>query len=253
MQQETVQEKSRPATGLSTAAENSHFSFQHNPALISLHHFAEALGEAVDVKDHYTRSHSQVVAEVANLCARLMGLSETLCEEIHLAGHLHDIGKIGISDRVLRAAGPLSQDGWQEIRRHPVLGYEILRHVPILERPGGVAEMVLYHHERYDGTGYPFGLGQKEIPLGARIIAVADAFSAMADDRVYRKGLAMADIFLELKRCAGSQFDPQVVEAFLGNRERVPGCLATMVRGAASGGDAEGAVVRVCLEPAGRE
>ena len=116
--------------------------------LISLHQFAEALGEAVDVKDHYTRSHSVVVAEVARLLAKGLGLLTEQHDEIHVAGHLHDLGKIGLPDRVLRATGPLSQDDWREIRRHPVLGYEILRHVPVLARPGGIAEIVLYHHER---------------------------------------------------------------------------------------------------------
>ena len=179
--------------------------------LISLHQFAEALGEAVDVKDHYTRSHSVVVAEVARHLAQGMGFSAERCEEIHVAGHLHDLGKIGLPDRVLRATGPLSDADWREIQRHPVLGYEILRHVPLLAQPDGIAAMVLSHHERYDGNGYPFGLRGGEIPLGARIIAVADAFSAMADDRVYRKGLAVERVFAELTRCAGTQFDPEVV------------------------------------------
>jgi HD-GYP domain-containing protein (c-di-GMP phosphodiesterase class II) len=181
--------------------------------LISLHHFAEALGEAVDVKDHYTRSHSVVVAEVAHHLATALGLNPARCAEVHVAGHLHDLGKIGLPDRVLQATGPLSQEDWQEIKRHPVLGYEILRHVPLLAPPGGIAEMVLYHHERFDGSGYPFGLRGEEIPLGARIIAVADAFSAMVDDRVYRKGLAVELVFAELAHCAGSQFDPRVAAA----------------------------------------
>lgn len=191
--------------------------------LISLHQFAEALGEAVDVKDRYTRRHSVVVAELAQQLAVAMGLPPVRCEEIHVAGHLHDLGKIGLADRVLQATGPLSQDDWQEIRRHPVLGYEILRHVPVLAQPGGIAEMVLYHHERYDGSGYPFGLRQREIPLGARIIAVADAFSAMVDDRVYRKGLAVTQVLAELERCAGSQFDPEVIAALLAHRATICG------------------------------
>ncbi|HSR36613.1 MAG TPA: HD domain-containing phosphohydrolase, partial [Desulfurivibrionaceae bacterium] len=103
----------------------------------------------------------------------------------------------------------------------PVLGYEILRHVPLLAQPGGIADMVLYHHERYDGSGYPFGLRREEIPLGARIIAVADAFSAMVDDRVYRKGLAVEQVFAELARCAGSQFDPEVVRVMDGQQDAV--------------------------------
>lgn len=192
--------------------------------LISLHQFAEALGEAVDVKDRYTRRHSVVVAELAQQLAVAMGLSPVRCEEIHVAGHLHDLGKIGLADRVLQATGPLSQDDWQEIRRHPVLGYEILRHVPVLAQPGGIAEMVLLHHERYDGSGYPFGLRQQEIPPGARIIAVADAFSAMVDDRVYRKGLAVAQVLAELERCAGSQFDPEVIAALLAHRVTICDC-----------------------------
>lgn len=189
--------------------------------LISLHQFAEALGEAVDVKDHYTRSHSVVVAEVAQHIAVGMGLSAPRCEEVHVAGHLHDLGKIGLPDRVLQATGSLIPEDWSEVKRHPVLGYEILRHVPLLAQPGGIAEMVLYHHERYDGTGYPFGLRGEEIPLGARIIAVADAFSAMVDDRVYRKGLAVELVFAEIARCAGSQFDPGVVGVMCDERDAV--------------------------------
>ena len=178
---------------------------------ISVHQFAEALGKAVDVRDHYTRTHSVVVAEVAQYLAAALGLPAARCAEVHVAGHLHDLGKIGVPDRVLRASGPLGPAEWREIRRHPELGYEILRHVPLLARPGGIAEMVLHHHERYDGSGYPHGLRQDEIPLGARIIAVADGFSAMVDDRVYRKGLSEGLVFAELARCAGSQFDPEVV------------------------------------------
>lgn len=206
--------------------------------LISLHQFAEALGEAVDVKDHYTRCHSVVVAEVAYQLARGMGLPAEQCDVVHVAGHLHDLGKIGLSDCVLRATGPLSQEDWREIRRHPVLGYEILRHVPLLAQPGGIAEMVLYHHERYDGGGYPFGLGRGEIPLGARIIAVADAFSAMVDDRVYRKGLTVERVFAELTRCAGSQFDPEVVGVMHDQRAVVCERWKAAVAGSSSTGAA---------------
>lgn len=204
--------------------------------LISLHQFAESLGKAVDVKDHYTRSHSVVVAELARHLALGMGLSAKECEEVHLAGHLHDLGKIGLPDRVLQATGPLSQEDWREIQRHPRLGYEILRHVPLLAQPGGIAEMVLYHHERYDGCGYPLGLRRHEIPRGARIIAVADAFSAMVDDRVYRKGLAAGLVFAEMARCAGSQFDPAVVGVLLDQQEAVCACWRAAVAGLSPAG-----------------
>ena len=125
---------------------------------------------------------------------------------------MHDIGKIGVPDDILRKPGELTEQEWALMKRHPVIGAEILALVRPLHR---VIPIVKHHQERYDGTGYPDGLAGEEIPLGARILAVVDAYSAMTDDRAYRRGLAPEQAFEELKRGAGTQFDPKVVEEFL--------------------------------------
>ncbi len=182
---------------------------------ISVHHFAEALGEAVDIKDAYTHHHSQEVAVLSLLLARAIGLDEASCTAIHIAGHLHDLGKIGISDQVLQKNGPLTPSEWEEMRKHPVHGYNILCQVPGLTARNGIAEMVLCHHERFGGGGYPQGLQGKDIPLGGRILAVADTISAMIGQRSYRGPCPWHTIVDELQQVSGSQLDPFVIQAFL--------------------------------------
>jgi len=130
---------------------------------------------------------------------------------IYLAGLVHDIGKIGISSACLLKQGPLTADEWEEIKRHPRLSYEILSAIPGMKE---IALIALCHHERYDGGGYPEGLSGEAIPLGARMIAVADSFDAMTSDRVYRPKMSCREAESELRRCAGTQFDPQVVKTF---------------------------------------
>jgi HD-GYP domain-containing protein (c-di-GMP phosphodiesterase class II) len=137
---------------------------------------------------------------------------------VRVAGVLHDIGKLGISDAVLLKLGPLDPGEWDEVRRHPEIGARILEHANLRD----VASWVLAHHERLDGTGYPLGLEHDAIPLEGRILAVADAYEAMTADRPYRRALAEADARAELHRGTGTQFDPVVVEAF----ERVLDALA---------------------------
>ena len=179
----------------------------------ALHQFAQSLGNAIDAKDPHTSMHSDEVAEVARTLALAMDLTPSQAAIIHVAGHLHDIGKIGVPDSVLKKQGPLTTAEWRAVRRHPEAGAAILEPVTALKRIG-VVDMVLHHHERWDGKGYPHRLKGEAIPLGARIISVADALSAMLQDRPYRAALDLERACQEIDRGAGTQFDPAVVAAF---------------------------------------
>ncbi len=192
----------------------------------TIHQLAESLGNAVDAKDHCTRCHSQEVAEVAQILALALGLSPAVARLVHVAGHLHDIGKIGLPDAILHKAGPLDPEEWALVRLHPVLGADIVRPVRGMNGPGGIAEIILHHHERLDGSGYPHGLAGDRIPLGARVIAVADSLSAMMQPRPYKGPRSFADALAEIARLSGVQYDPLVVEALLRQPERVRRCLA---------------------------
>lgn len=178
-----------------------------------LHQFAESLGNAVDARDSTTFNHSWEVAELTRMLAGALGLSPQEAETVHLAGHLHDIGKIGVPDAILMKHGALTDDEWHLMKRHPEVGAAIIRPIEAFASRGGVADMVLFHHERFDGTGYPLGLRGNAIPLGARIIAVADTLSALLQDRPYRRGTDFKTAMTEIRRCAGTQFDPRVVLA----------------------------------------
>jgi diguanylate cyclase (GGDEF)-like protein/putative nucleotidyltransferase with HDIG domain len=170
-----------------------------------------ALAEALDIRDTGTGEHSQTVGHYCELAARELGFDEDRIERVRLAGVLHDIGKIGISDRVLSKPGPLDADEWQEMYTHPEIGARLL------SRPefDDLRDWILAHHERPDGLGYPRALAADEIPVEARILAVADAYEAMTADRVYRPALGEAAARAELEGGAGTQFDPVVVSAFL--------------------------------------
>ncbi|BCS88484.1 HD-GYP domain-containing protein [Pseudodesulfovibrio sediminis] len=178
-----------------------------------LHQFAESLGNAIDAKDPYTSKHSDDVAEISCFLAVAMGLTKREADIIHVAGHLHDIGKIGVPDLVLKKRGSLTPSEWAAIQKHPQAGADILKPVTALDNIG-VVEMVLHHHERYDGKGYPKRLFGTQIPLGARIIAVADTVSAMLQNRPYRSAKNYQKVVEEITRCSGTQFDPRVVEVF---------------------------------------
>jgi diguanylate cyclase (GGDEF)-like protein/putative nucleotidyltransferase with HDIG domain len=172
---------------------------------------ADALAAAVDAKDAYTHAHSHNVADLSLYLAQAMGLSSEQIEEIALGGLLHDIGKIGVADRVLNKPGRLTDDEWRQIQAHTEIGYTILSGIDGAE---AVREMVLYHHERPDGSGYPRGLSGDEIPIGARIISVADAFDSMTAERVYSTPRTPDEAILEIVRLRGIQFHPDVVDAF---------------------------------------
>jgi putative nucleotidyltransferase with HDIG domain len=174
----------------------------------------EALAAALDARDSETGGHSSRVTVYTMDMAREMGVDDKSPEWVNIerAALLHDVGKIGISDAILNKAGPLTPEEWQEMRRHPAIGHELLRDVKFLSDS---AQIIYTHHERYDGKGYPTGLQGEEVPLGARIFAVADAFDAMTSDRPYRRALPAQKAREEILSNAGSQFDPRVVEAFL--------------------------------------
>jgi len=174
----------------------------------------QALIAALDTRDSETRGHSERVVELALAIAEEMGIASDSrgWQELQWAALLHDVGKIGVPDSILRKTGGLSDEDWQAMREHPTAGHEILRDVEFL---GAAAEIVYAHHERYDGFGYPRGLAGEAIPLGARIFSVADAFDAMTSDRPYRAALAIEAALVEVLRNSGSQFDPEVVDAFL--------------------------------------
>ncbi len=173
----------------------------------------KALAHAIDARDHYTYSHSDNVARYAEIIARQMNVELPYLENIKDACQLHDLGKIGVHDNVLGKPGALTQEEFNEIKKHSEKGAQILEPLKFLDN---VIDIVKHHHERWDGKGYPDGLKGEAIPLGSRIMAVADSYDAMVSARPYRKvGLSMNEAIEEIKRNSGVQFDPNVVEAFL--------------------------------------
>jgi response regulator RpfG family c-di-GMP phosphodiesterase len=172
----------------------------------------QSLADALELKDPYTRGHSVRVSQYGVAIARAMKLSTTLVAQIELGGHLHDVGKIGVREEVLRKAGPLTNEEYEHIMTHPVLGWQILQ--PLLGENPVALNIVRSHHERIDGKGVPDKFAGEDIPLEARIIAVADAFDAMMSKRPYRNGLTFTEAMAELRRVSGTQFDAKVVDAF---------------------------------------
>jgi diguanylate cyclase (GGDEF)-like protein/putative nucleotidyltransferase with HDIG domain len=172
---------------------------------------AASLARAVDSRDAYTGSHSERVSALAEKIAEQLGLTAEEIELTRLAGSLHDLGKLAIPEEILRKPSGLTDAERIVLERHPQIGYRMLESLGV----DPIADWVLHHHERWDGTGYPDGLAGEEIPLGARIIFVADAFDAMTSNRLYRDPVPIRQALREVERCSGSQFDPQVVSAFL--------------------------------------
>lgn len=181
---------------------------------LTVHQFAESLSNIIDAKDHCTHNHSEEVAVMAQTIGQQMGLTARQSDILHVAGHLHDIGKVGIQDAILKKRGPLTKSEFNIIKKHPVIGADIMKPIMPFSGKNGIIEMIRHHHERFDGKGYPDGLKGEEIPLGARIIAVADSISAMLQHRPYRKAMSYEDMLEEVAQCSGTQFDPVVVEAF---------------------------------------
>jgi diguanylate cyclase (GGDEF)-like protein len=172
---------------------------------------AASLAKAVDARDAYTGSHSERVGELAARIALRLGVDPEQVELTRLAGSLHDLGKLAIPEEILRKPGPLTDGERLVLERHPQIGFRMLESLGV----DPVADWVLHHHERWDGCGYPDGIPGEQIPLGARILLVADAYDAMTSDRVYRRRLSHADALAELERCSGTQFDPEIVAAFV--------------------------------------
>jgi putative nucleotidyltransferase with HDIG domain len=180
-----------------------------------------SLAEALDLRDAGTADHSQTVGRYAELTARELGLKASLVERVRLAGVMHDIGKIGVTDAILRKPGPLSEEEWAEMRRHPEIGARLLAAAEFDD----IREWIVAHHERPDGRGYPHGLRDEQIPLEAKILAVSDAYEAMTSDRVYRPSIGREAARAELRRGAGGQFDARVVAAFLAVVDRASDAL----------------------------
>jgi putative nucleotidyltransferase with HDIG domain len=172
----------------------------------------EALGGALDLKDAETEGHCKRVTAFTIAIAKAMGVEPAILPQIARAAFLHDIGKMAIPDHILRKPGPLTPEERDIMRTHCEIGYNMVKRIPFLRE---AAEIVLAHQEYFDGTGYPRGLRGEEIPLGARIFAVADALDAMISDRVYRKALSIKHAQDEIQRCSGTQFDPMVVKVFV--------------------------------------
>ncbi len=178
-----------------------------------------SLAFAIDAKDHYTQGHSQKVSAYSALIAEAMEMSEAEIEEVRLGAILHDIGKVGIPETILNKNGPLNPEEWETMKSHVKFGAKILDPLMPLAR---IREMVLHHHEFFDGSGYPDALSSEKIPLGARIIAVADAYDTITSDRTYKKARNAADALAELERCANAQFDGSIVEIFVRTMRALP-------------------------------
>jgi putative nucleotidyltransferase with HDIG domain len=202
-------------------------SLQEKTVSLEAAYFAsiEALARAIDARDPSTFGHSERVSRCALVLAEEMGLSPDDCETLRRGALLHDVGKIGIADRILRKPDSLSGREAEAMRQHPVIGYRMLRGVPFLHKslPG-----IHWHHERWDGSGYPAGLVGEEIPLFVRVLAVSDTLDAMTSDRPYRAGFPFAAAIAEITASAGKAFDPGVVEALLRQEPAVRAILTEM-------------------------
>ncbi|SFD46544.1 HD-GYP domain-containing protein [Clostridium uliginosum] len=178
------------------------------------HDLIESIVFALDAKDTYTAKHSIRVGDMACQVCKFLKLSSEDTETIHIAGHVHDIGKIGIPDRILNKESKLNDDEWNVIKQHPAIGAKILSSSKKLDK---ISEIILYHHERVDGKGYPRGLKGKEIPLGSRIIAVCDSIDAMLSKRAYRDSLQLNICKSEIEKNVGIMYDEEIAACVLKN------------------------------------
>jgi diguanylate cyclase (GGDEF)-like protein len=197
-------------------------SLAHGPDRAARFRAAASLAKAVDARDTYTGSHSARVAELGAWIAARMGLDAEQVKLTRLAGSLHDLGKLAVPEEILRKPGPLTPSERLMLERHSQIGFRMLESLGV----DPVADWVLHHHERWDGMGYPHGLAGEAIPLGARILFVADAYDAMTSDRAYRSRLTPREAVAELERCAGTQFDPEVVRVVARELGHVPATAA---------------------------
>jgi putative nucleotidyltransferase with HDIG domain len=181
-----------------------------------------SLALAVDAKDQFTQGHSQKVSAYAVLLAEALGLEGTQIEEIRLGSLLHDVGKVGILESIVSKSGPLNPDEWETMKRHVEYGAKLLEPLRGTEQ---VREMVAHHHEFFDGSGYPDGLAGTQIPLGARIIAIADAYDTITSARTYKNARTPDEACLELERCGNAQFDLELVRLFVSRLRELPNPL----------------------------
>ena len=168
-----------------------------------------SLVSAIEAKDKYTLGHSERVSKYAVTLANKLGLPEEKVEELRVAGLLHDVGKIGIDDEILKKPAKLTKAEYEEVKKHPAIGSWILN---TLELSDTTMDAINYHHERFDGKGYPLGLSGKELSLEAQIIALSDAYDAMTSDRPYRKAMSNEEAIQEIKKCSDTQFNPELVQ-----------------------------------------
>jgi len=189
-------------------------TLKSNKNLFIYHDLISAIVAAMEARDRYTASHSGRVSDISEQICRILGLPDEQTVLIHIAADLHDIGKIGVADNVLMREGPLDDAAWREMKLHPVIGYEILNKVESFQE---IALIVRHHHERWDGSGYPDGIKGQSIPLGSRIIAIADSIDAMMSDRLYRKKLSPEQCRRELSKNKGVMYDPDIADAVLAN------------------------------------
>lgn len=185
---------------------------------IHYHEIIECITCALDAKDPYTAGHSQRVSDMALQVCRLLALKPSDVEKVHIAAHLHDIGKIGVPDVVLNKEGRLTDEEWACIKKHPQIGAEILsKSQPLSE----LSDIVLMHHERFDGKGYPTGAAGADIPLGARIIAICDSIDAITSNRCYRKAHDFDYCYREIEKNLGTMYDPVIGQYVLDHWEEV--------------------------------
>jgi putative nucleotidyltransferase with HDIG domain len=176
------------------------------------------LANAIELRDRYTRGHVERVMQLALMVAGGLGLSDSQRRSLRFGAILHDIGKIYVRESILGKAGPLDPDEWQEMRMHTVIGADLVRNIPFLV---GALPIIRSHHERWDGKGYPDGLCAEQTPLEARIVAVVDCYDAMITDRVYHMASTSDEALEEIRRGAGTRYDPRVVEVFLSIRDQL--------------------------------
>ncbi len=187
---------------------------QMQNALLIYHDLIEGIVAAMDARDPYTCSHSQRVSEIAQRVCQIIRLPKSKAETIHIAAHVHDIGKIGIPDSILTKSSALTDHEWELMKSHSEIGFQILRKVNGF---GEVAKIVRHHHERWDGKGYPLGLAAEDIPQGSRVIALADSIDAMLSERKYRKAMSLLQCKNDIERNIGVMYDPAIAEAVLNN------------------------------------
>jgi len=223
LEQFAVSLEHNPETGAGGATANI------APAVIEM---LTSLAVAVDNKDHYTQGHSQKVSGYAALLARALAdshgrprLSQPQVEEVRLAALLHDVGKVGIPEAILNKSGPLNSEEWETMRAHTALGARLLEPLRVADH---LTQTILHHHEFFDGSGYPNAMPGAQIPLGARIVAIADAFDTITSDRAYKKARSVGDALAEIERCAGTQFDPELARLFIELIRNRPGETALL-------------------------